>query len=374
MKVIQIMDNFCEGGGVNSFVYDLCHALQKEGCEVILIGLLKEGYKGNQEVKKLKDDGIRVICLGAESKKEALLRYIPTLRKLIKEIASEGTTICNLHLKLGVLMGILASLGIKNVRCIETYHNTYHHYHLQCWFCSPFIKRYICVSDTAKEEMHRRFFIPYKKIISIPNGVSREDIRRLAQISEYNPDNNKLNIVSVGRLSYEKNFSVPIEALLNLCNKNVTYTIVGGGDQEQELRELAKANNYIHLLGAQTREESLKELAKADIVIMPSLWEGRSILQLEAMALDKPMIISDVPGLREPFDEPALKKDEIFRICKFGYLVRTNNLRSYQMSIEHFIKNGYRNIHKYVKKISEKNDMTFVARKYIREYREIYES
>lgn len=373
MKVIQIMDDFIVGGGVNSFVYDLCFALKDAGCNVCVIGILSAGYNNNPVINQMKNYGIQVKCIGAESKKDALLHHIATLKRYVKEISNNEETVCNLHLKLSVLMGALATRGLRNAKCIETYHNTYHHYHLQCWGLRPFIEKYICVSETAREEMHRRFHISNKNLIAIPNGVPRKRIRQIAEIDKmFNNSDQTLKIVSVGRLSYEKNFIIPVQALVKICNDKVSYTLVGGGPQEEEIKSIAKANPYIKLLGAQSRENALKELAKANICIMPSLWEGRSILQLEAMALDKPLILSDVPGLREPFDEPPLKKDEVFRVCKFGYLVRTNDLRSYQMSIEHFMKNDHRNMHKYVRKVSEKNDMTIVAKRYIHEYKEIW--
>lgn len=374
MKVIQIMDNVGAGGGVNSFVYDLCYALKEQGCDVSLIGILKKGYEENPEIEKLRAEGIRVECVGATGKKDAIIHCIGKLKALIKDIAGDDFALCNLHLKLSVLMGVLATRGLKNVKCVETYHNTYHHYHFQCWVCSPFIKKYICVSETAKEEMHRRFKTPYKKLVAMPNGVSRDRIRALAKIQEYKPQEGKLHIVSVGRLSYEKNFIVPVKAFVDVCNENIQYTLVGGGPQESEIKSIASFNPYITLTGALSREETLQILAKADIVVMPSLWEGRSILQLETMALDKAMILSDVSGLREPFQERALEENELFRVCKFGFLLKTNDLESYKIAIQTFSKGKNRVNYTAIKRISEQNDMRVVAMSYITQYEEIYET
>lgn len=371
MKVIQIADDLSTGGGVNSFVYDLCYALKEQGCDVSLIGILKKGYDLNSEISQLRAAGIRVECISAVSKKDAIIHCIGKLKTLIKDIADGDSTVCNLHLKLSVLMGVLATRGLKNVKCVETYHNTYHHYHLQCWVCSPFIKKYICVSETAKEEMHRRFKTPYKKLVAIPNGVSRSRIRTLAKIQEYKPQKGKIHIVSVGRLSYEKNFMAPVKAFINVCNENVQYTLVGGGPQEEEIKSIAFSNPYITLTGALSREKTLQILAKADIVVMPSLWEGRSILQLETMALDKPMIISDVPGLREPFQESALDENELFRVCDFGFLVKTNELESYRAAIRFFMNNKNTVDCAMIREISEQNYMNKVAITYISEYKKM---
>lgn len=373
VKIIQIMDTLGANGGVNTFVFDLCEALKLNGHDVALVGILSKGMTDNPEIERLRRLNIKIECIGAKSKKDAILHHVGDLRRIIKSIAGEEVTVCNLHLKLGVIMGVLSTIGEKNIRCIETYHNTYHYYHLQCWCCSPFIKKYICVSSEAKREMKRRFFIPDTRTVAIPNGVIREKIRRVSGIDNPREDTAGTCIVSVGRLSYEKNFVTVVRALSSICTDKISYTLVGGGPQESEIRTIAKANSNLKILGAQSRTRTLEELARADIVVMPSLWEGRSILQLEAMALDKPMVISDVPGLREPFAEGALIDGEQFRVCKFGYLVQTNNEEAYRKAIAHFIQNRERKeeISRCVRKISLENDLLEMAERYYNEYEKV---
>ena len=140
MKVIQIMDNLETDGGVNSVVYDLCQAQRVLGADVSLIGIMDRGNSNNEQVQALRALGVSVHCLGAKSKPDALLRYVFALRNLIYEISGGETVICNLHLKLSVLMGTMAAVGLSNVVCIETYHNTYHHYWLQYNLCKFMIR------------------------------------------------------------------------------------------------------------------------------------------------------------------------------------------------------------------------------------------
>ena len=166
MKVIQIMDNLETDGGVNSVVYDLCQAQRVLGADVSLIGIMDRGNSNNEQVQALRALGVSVHCLGAKSKPDALLRYVFALRNLIYEISGGETVICNLHLKLSVLMGTMAAVGLSNVVCIETYHNTYHHYWLQYNLCKFMIREYICVSETAYKEMQLRFHTPKHKPVS----------------------------------------------------------------------------------------------------------------------------------------------------------------------------------------------------------------
>lgn len=370
MKVIQIMDNLETDGGVNSVVYDLCQAQRVLGADVSLIGIMDRGNSNNEQVQALRALGVSVHCLGAKSKPDALLRYVFALRNLIYEISGGETVICNLHLKLSVLMGTMAAVGLSNVVCIETYHNTYHHYWLQYNLCKFMIREYICVSETAYKEMQLRFHTPKHKLCAIPNGVNRVGIRaQMGNIKEGKSET--VNFVSVGRMSYEKNLIIPVQAFAQMQRENVTYTVIGDGPQRDELASIAKGHENIRFLGSLPRTQVIPAVAQADLVILPSLWEGRSISMLEAMAQDKPLILSDVPGLRTVFDESPLNEKESFRVCRFGYLVRTSDVQAYINCIHHFAEHRelWPQMSAYVEEISKQSDISKVAADYLKEYK-----
>ena len=368
------MDNLITAGGVNSFVYDLCIALKEAGQDVTLIGIIGDPVEVEGQALSVREAGIPVHCLCMNSKKKALAIGIPKLRRLVKEIAGAEKTICNLHLKLSVLMGGLSTIGLKNVKCVETYHNTYHHYHLEYFLMRPRIKKYITVSETAKQEMFDRFHAPKDKVVAAPNGVDREKLRSM--VLKFGHGGEYVSVISVGRLSYEKNLIIPVKAFSVLCNKNIRYTVIGDGPQRQEIEESARGNKFIRFLGAVPRQTVLEELGAADVIVMPSLWEGRSILQLEAMAFDLPMILSDVPGLREPFGELPLKDGEKWRKCNFGYLVGVEDEGAYREVVQHFYdhKDQWVSMKETVKRTSISNNITQMVSDYIKVYYEVWEA
>lgn len=369
MKIINITDHN-GSGGVNSFVYDLCKAQKKLGNDVLFISLIKSGDPATTELEELKKEGIKVACLEATSKMDAILHHTNHLQKVVQKFSCEEKCILNLHLKLSVLMGVLACGLMKNVRIVETYHNTYHHYELQYALMHPWIRHYIAISHTCGEEMKRRFHTKDFQMTVIPNGIDREEIRLVA-LREPALSHDGILLMTVGRLSYEKNIKIPVEALSTVCNKNLQYRIIGNGPQMNEIKTAAKGNPFIEFLGQIPRGQVLKNLAEADIVIMPSLWEGRSILQLEAMALDIPLMLSDVPALREVFNEEPLKDEELYRRCSWGYLVQTNEKESYRKAVEDF-ENNHRDLSESmsnrIKEASLQNDMKSVAEKYQKVY------
>jgi phosphatidyl-myo-inositol dimannoside synthase len=80
------------------------------------------------------------------------------------------------------------------------------------------------------------------------------------------------------------------------------YVVVGGGDLQHRLQELARASparDRILFVG-QLRFGQLKHLfSRSDIFAMPSRQEGFGLVFLEAMALGKPVIAGSSGGARE---------------------------------------------------------------------------
>ena len=377
MNIVVITDGIelSKGGGVGTCIYDLCDAFLKNN-KVYLIGIAGSSVEDGLRID-LERKGVNCIDLGAHSRKEALIKfgkYQKKLRAIVKDISYDEKTIVNLHLKLGVLYGVLSTMNLRNIVRVETYHNTYHHYQLQCWTLAPFIKHYVCVSSTAKEEMHKRFFIPYKKLTAIPNGVNREKLREQVNVEkdDYQGSKTALRILSVGRLSEEKNLLTSIKAFSAVKNPAFRYIVVGDGPQMEDAQKIATEHSQIILRGQLPRNEVMREIAAADVICMPSLWEGRSIFMLEAAAFDKPFILSDVPGLREPFNVQPLC-DEHYRKCEFGFLVETNNRNAYIDVANEIIKDigmldAMRNS---VRKMSVENDMKKVSEQYLELFKNI---
>ncbi len=368
MKIIQIMDSLGVAGGVENFVYDLCCSLKDIGCDVALVGILDS--KKSSELDILRSKGITVKCLGARNKKDAIFHYIGKLRETVKELSNNEPTICNLHLKLSVLLGVLATRGLSNIKCVETYHSNYSNYWLENRVLSPFISMYIPCSKTAKDEFIRRFRTADNKVTAIPNGIDRVNLRKRAVKT---CSNAKIEFVSVGRFSREKNLHVTVKAFSQIKNREFVYKIYGDGELKDMIVAAAGNNPNIIMCGMVPRQQIINQLANASLVVMPSLWEGLSVFLLEAMAFDCPMMISDIASLRDVFKESALQKGEAFRVCAWGYLVRTSDFQAYKDAAEHFLLhqelwNGMKSA---VRKISEQYTIQENAKCYKALYKRI---
>ena len=76
--------------------------------------------------------------------------------------------------------------------------------------------------------------------------------------------------------------------------------LVGDGDQKAEAVEMVSAAGLSGKITFQPFRQDVPDvLAAADVFVLPSLWEGLPIGLLEAMAMGKAVIATDVDGTRE---------------------------------------------------------------------------
>ena len=99
--------------------------------------------------------------------------------------------------------------------------------------------------------------------------------------------------------------------MANICkqDKTIKLIIVGGGDQETQLRKLISENQmeqHIFLTGLVQREQVYRFVHAGDFFIISSLWEGFCNSLVEAMAAGKPILSSDIETLREVAGDVAV--------------------------------------------------------------------
>jgi glycosyltransferase involved in cell wall biosynthesis len=176
-------------------------------------------------------------------------------------------------------------------------------------FSERFVDRFLVVSDVLKNRMVREHGIPAEKVIRIYNGIeidrylpekeerSREKIR-----SEFNMDEETVVIGSLGRLVWQKGFKYLIQAVPEVLKEfpQAKELIVGEGPLRKELEALAERLNVKeHLVFAGFRSDIKEILSAIDILVIPSLLEGFPIITLEGMATAKPIIATNIDGIKE---------------------------------------------------------------------------
>ena len=138
----------------------------------------------------------------------------------------------------------------------------------------------------------------YPNRLGMAGSDRKERVRSMLGIS---PSSDVL--ISVGRQEYQKGHKYLLEAIPAMAerHRDVLVLIVGRtGHATQELQGLVESldlTDRVWFLGHRTDIPDL--LAAADVFVFPSVYEGLGGAALEAMALGLPMVVSDVPALRE---------------------------------------------------------------------------
>ncbi len=363
MKIIHVMGNIIEAGGVPSFVYDLCRAQVKQNHEVHLLCLYKVEKQFEHLRRALETDGVVVHVANGTSLRNIILKT-NKIRRILGEISTGEKTVLNMHLKIGVLSGVLATIAKNNFIRVETYHSGYHHYWLQAQLMKPFVHRYIAVSRGAARELIEQFGINKDKIATVYNGINMKALTCTYKLQK------QFCVLSVGRFSIDKQFEIPVKGFA-IAEIEGKYTLIGDGEEMGKALTAADKCEKIHFLGEQSRHCVFEKLAQTDVVLMSSKHEGNSIFLLEAIGMKRPLILSDISSFREVFHEAPLQPGELFRRCKWGYSVLQNDPFAYAAVFREIEQNRaqLKQMSAFVASIATDYDISRVAATYSDEYK-----
>ena len=150
--------------------------------------------------------------------------------------------------------------------------------------------------------------VPAERVSLISSiGVERtgpsEAKRDISPLFPLFANSSGFKILYLGSLIPRKSVHTLVEAHHVLLRRGLSPTtaIVGAGPEESSLKKLVAERSLtgIHLIGQQSPGVIAEWLAQADVLVLPSLSEGRPNVVLEAMANGVPVVASDVPGTRE---------------------------------------------------------------------------
>jgi glycosyltransferase involved in cell wall biosynthesis len=163
--------------------------------------------------------------------------------------------------------------------------------------------RIICVCKSDYEKAISAGVAAIDRTSIVYNGIEIDKfsspLDRAIARQIFNLDPTEFVFGNVGRLHEQKGHKFLLQALAKM-NAHARLMIVGDGRLRDELMSLVEQleiSDRVSFLGA--RADIHEFLSAIDIFIMPSLWEGQPIALLEALAIGKPCIASDVDGIPE---------------------------------------------------------------------------
>ena len=145
-----------------------------------------------------------------------------------------------------------------------------------------------------------RKILPHEKVTVLPGaGINLERYALTAY-----PENDQVHFLYLGRIMKEKGIDELFSAMRRLYNKlgdKVVLDLVGFFDDDYEAEVNSLVEDGIAVFhGFQT--EPTPYYTRADCVVLPSYHEGLSNVLLEAAAIGRPVITSNIHGCKETVD------------------------------------------------------------------------
>ncbi len=291
MKVLHIINSF-EGGGAEKLMLQLHEISVKQNMDSHALSLMQSAA---YELPN-------TYSLGFDTPYQFLAPF--KLYAFLKRSQWKDLDIIHVHLFPAQLFVplVLKFLNIK-ARLVTTEHNTSNRRRntrlgkIIDQVIYRFYTRVVCISVGTSALLQQWQPQIADRLDIIYNGIDHCAYSGNAKTSIYAKTP---IIVSVGRLTEQKNYVVAIQALAKISDRPFEYWILGAGALEADLKSLVNQLGLeakVKFLGF--RQDIPDLLQQADIFLLPSLWEGFGLAVVEAMAMGLPVVVSNVPGLQE---------------------------------------------------------------------------
>lgn len=310
MNILHLIENLEIGGAQTRLINDLRY-LSREKFNNIVCSLAPEG----RLVGEIENLGIKVFSLnGVFSSKN-----FPKLAGIIKK---NKIDVMHTQLFFADLYGRLAVKLLRVPAMVSTIQSSVYEPDsllnsnkrkifdsLSGRLCND---RFIAVSDFVKNSVIRHLRFNPEIIDVIPNYI---DFTALNNINEekvlslklkLNIKSRELVIITVSRLNPAKGINYLLEAFSGLCSEynSVKLIIVGDGPSRKELESLSQSRGISDKVLFLYEREDVKELLHmSDFFVFPTLSEGLPLSLLEAMAVGKTCIASDIGPIKEIIED-----------------------------------------------------------------------
>jgi glycosyltransferase involved in cell wall biosynthesis/peptidoglycan/xylan/chitin deacetylase (PgdA/CDA1 family) len=267
--------------------------------------------KGDGEVgEMLRNQKYKTVVFGRSEGFDPLVYY-----RVWKYLKKNPVDIIQTH-HVGSLVYCAPPARALGIRVVHTEHDIHSFLRLPNelrWIrrLSHLPEKYVVIDPTIADFLEKEVDIPREKIAVIRNGVN------LDEFSPPDPRSTGLDkpflLGWVSRLAPPKRPDVLVEAMAILASEDpfLKARIIGGGELLDGLAELVAARGLqsrIELTGA--RSDIAHQLQQTDAYVLCTEREGLPISLVEAMATERPTIVSAVGGI------PSLIEDK-----RNGYLL-----------------------------------------------------
>lgn len=222
-----------------------------------------------------------------------------------------------------VLLAMMEGAGVLSIqaargRAVPVYvvshiHFSWHCRHASRWkerwlmplaarWCLPRAAGVIGVSQGVSEDIRRAAGLRRDKVHTIYNPILTEAFYHKAaepmDHSWFQPDRDWLTVVTVGRLTAQKDHDTQLRAIREVNRQRpVRLVILGQGERHEELEALARELGIGEIVEfAGFDPNPYRYIAAADVFVLSSRWEGFGNVLVEALACGTNVVSTDCPS------------------------------------------------------------------------------
>lgn len=347
LKIVQVIARLNIGGPA-LYVILLTKGLLDRGHQTVLICGKVEPYEGDMAFVARRT-GIEPLYLARFGRRISILSDIKAfigLRKVIKRFCPH---IVHTHTAKAGTLGRLAVLSVnifrkrRKIRTVHTFHgNVFRGYFgpkKTIFFrdieriLARMTDMIVAISPSQKEELCEHLKIAdEEKIVVIPLGLDLSKYAKSDQLRErgrqkyLSRGSSKFLVAAIGRLTGIKNHRLLLEAISLLEDKGEArrfqFMCVGDGELKRELIDLTEKLNIQHRVIFTGWEKDMSLVYGAiDLLVLTSKNEGTPVTMIEAMAAGRPVVATNVGGVRDLIGKIEEVRPEGFCLGKRGILV-----------------------------------------------------
>lgn len=291
-----------KASGVHRYAFEICNKLHEMGVDFHVVT--------PQEIQSDYEFKFKTVKYG--SIKNGHLWEQISLPRYLKSIGSP------------LLISFTGSGPLCYKNQIMTIHDVSHERHPE-WFSKGYYKFYhfmmprigkkahavLTVSQFSKQEIVETLGIEADKIHVVHSNVPFHDTPSADEVLKFErKDNTEKYVLAVSNMDPRKNFEQLIRAFNNIEDKSIKLYIIGMRQKAFNTPDLqALVSDRVHLPGFVDDMQLQQMYQNALLSVYPSLYEGFGLPPLESMTFGCPVIVSDIPALKEVTQDAGLYVD-----------------------------------------------------------------
>lgn len=155
---------------------------------------------------------------------------------------------------------------------------------------------YVSIPSSFVKRTFLEYGFPESKLIQVPYGVD------LSQFKQIPKNDDVLRVVFAGGMTLRKGVHYLLQAFAESNLPNSELMLIGAMNDEME-PFFKKYEGKFNWVGSKPQKELYKYYSQGSVFVMPSIEEGLSMVQLQAMACGLPLICTTNTGGEDVIEE-----------------------------------------------------------------------